>query len=97
MILLIHNNSSEPLRINKIQVPVYDAAGAIAFRRYLDEKGRPSGVSTLSERVVPPSSAISVFNPFYSFNPEISLVRLHYEVLFEKMTEQEPNLLHFFS
>jgi murein DD-endopeptidase MepM/ murein hydrolase activator NlpD len=95
--LLIHNNSSEPLRINKIQVSVYDAAGALSFRRYLDENGRPSGVSTLSERVVPPNGAISVFNPFYSFNPEMPLVRLHYEIFFEKTSDQEPNLLHFFS
>ena len=95
--LLVHNNSSEPLRINKIQVSVYDASGALAFRRYLDENGRPPGVSTLSERVVPPNGAISVFNPFYSFNPEMPLVRLHYEVFFEKTTEQEPNLLQFFS
>ena len=94
---LIHNNSSEPLRINKIQVSVYDATGALAFRRYLDENGRPSGVSTLSERVVPANGAISVFNPFYSFNSEMPLARLHYEIFFEKTTEQEPNLLHFFS
>jgi murein DD-endopeptidase MepM/ murein hydrolase activator NlpD len=95
--LLIHNNSSEPLRINKIQVSVYDAAGALAFRRYLDENGRPSGVSTLSERVVPANGAISVFNPFYSFNSEMPLARLHYEIFFEKTAEQEPNLLHFSS
>jgi hypothetical protein len=95
--LLLHNNSSEPLRINKIQVSVYDASGALAFRRYLDENGRPSGISTLPDRIIPAHGALSVFNPIYSFDREMPLARLHYEIFVERPSEKEPNLLHVFT
>jgi murein DD-endopeptidase MepM/ murein hydrolase activator NlpD len=93
--LLLRNNTTEPLRINKIQVSVYDAQGALAFRRYLDENGRPSGISTLPDRIVPAGGSLPVFNPFFSFDSEMPLVRLHYEIFFEKVSEEEPNLLNF--
>src|SRR4029077_17332846 len=46
-VLLRRNAGTVPVRINKIQVSVYDASGALAFRRYLDENGRPSGISSV--------------------------------------------------
>jgi murein DD-endopeptidase MepM/ murein hydrolase activator NlpD len=95
--LLIHNAGTLPLRINKIQVSVYAADGTLAFRRYLDENGVPSGISTLPERVVPAGGSLDVFNPFYSFDEEMPVARLRYEVFFEKTSEKEPNLLNFFT
>jgi len=38
--LLLHNSGTQPLRINKIEVSVYDADGALAFRRYIVAKSR---------------------------------------------------------
>ncbi len=93
--LLLHNSGTLPLRINKIQVSVYDATGALAFRRYVDENGRPSGISSVPDRVVPAGGSLDVFNPFYSFGEEMPLARLHYEVFLEKTDEKEPNMLNF--
>ena len=95
--LLIDNPDTLPLRINKIQVSVYAADGSLAFRRYLDENGVPSGISTIPEQVVPAGGSLDVFNPFYSFDEEMPLARIHYEVFFEKTSEKEPNLLNFFT
>jgi hypothetical protein len=95
--LLLHNSGTQPLRINKIEVSVYDADGALAFRRYIDENGRPCGVCTLPERVVPAGGSLDVFNPFHTFPAEMPLNRLHYEFLFERVEEKEPNLLTFIS
>lgn len=93
--LLFRNAGPVPLRINKIQISVYDATGSLAFRRYLDENGRPSGISTVPERIVPAGGTLDVFNPFYSFDQEMPLDRLHYEVFFENVNVKEPNLLNF--
>jgi hypothetical protein len=95
--LLLHNSGTAALRINKIQVSVYDSSGALAFRRFLDENGRPSGISTVPDRIVPAGGDLDVFNPFYSFAEEMPLARMHYEIFFEKTDEKEPNLLHFIS
>jgi hypothetical protein len=95
--LLLHNVGTQPLRINKIEVSVYDADGALAFRRYLDENGRPCGICSLPERVVPAGGSLDVFNPFHTFPAEMPLNRLHYEFLFERVDEKEPNLLTFIS
>lgn len=95
--LLLENKGTLPLRINKIQVSVYDSTGALAFRRYLDENGRPSGISAVPDRILPAGGVLDVFNPFYSFSAEMPLARLHYEIFFEKTDEKEPNLLNFVS
>jgi hypothetical protein len=92
--LLLKNSGTLPLRINKIQVSVYDSTGALAFRRYLDENGRPSGISTVPDRIVPAGGVLDVFNPFYSFGEEMPLARLHYEIFFERVEEKEPNMLN---
>jgi len=86
--LLIHNAGTLPLRISKIQVSVYDANGFLAFRRYLDENGVPFGISTIPERIVPARGSLDSFNPFYSFEEEMPLARLHYEVFLEKTSEK---------
>lgn len=93
--LLLRNAGSQPLRISKIEVSLYDSQGALAFRRYLDENGVPCGICTLPERVVPASGSLDVFNPFYSFQAELPLNRLHYELSFESVEEKQPNLLTF--
>lgn len=95
--LLLHNNGKQPLRINKIEVSVYESHGALAFRRYLDENGVPCGICTLPERVVPVNGSLDVFNPFHTFPAEMALDRLHYELLFESVDEKQPNLLTFVS
>lgn len=93
--LLIQNTGTVPLRIGKIQVSVHDMNGDLAFRRYLDENGVPSGISIIPNRVVPNGGSIDVFNPFYAFAEEMPLGRLHYEVFFEDTSTKEPNLLSF--
>jgi murein DD-endopeptidase MepM/ murein hydrolase activator NlpD len=93
--LLLHNAGTLPLEINKIQISVYDSNGALAFRRYLDENGVPSGISTIPDRMVPGGGSLDIFNPFFSFSEEMPLARLHYEVFFERTDEKQPNLLNF--
>jgi len=93
--LLIQNKGKVPLRIGKIQVSVYDMNGKLAFRRYLDENGVPSGISIIPNRVVPAGGSIDVFNPFYVFAEQMPLGRLHYEVFLEDTNTKEPNLLNF--
>ncbi len=95
--LLLRNVGASPLRINKIQISIYDATGVLAYRRYLDENGRPSAISTVPDRIVPAGGTLDVFNPFYSFDEQMPLDRLHYEVFFENIDTKEPNLLNFFA
>jgi hypothetical protein len=93
--LLIHNEGALPLRINKIEISVYDPQGVLVLRRFLDENGVPCGVCTLPDRVVPANGWLDVFNPFHTFSVEIPLGRLRYELLFEDPAQQQPNLLTF--
>src|SRR5215471_855034 len=93
--LLLHNGGMQPLRINKIEISIYDSHGALVFRRYLDENGRPCGICTLPERVIPAGGSLDIFNPFHTFPAEIPLDRLHNELFFENPEKKQPNLLTF--
>jgi hypothetical protein len=95
--LLLHNSGTRPLRINKIEVSIYDSHGALAFRRYLDENGTPCGICTLPDRVVPADGSLDIFNPFHTIPAGTPLDRMHYELFFENLEEKQPNLLTFSS
>ena len=79
---LLQNTGAAPLHLNRIQISVYDASGKLAWQRELDENGHPSGMGTIEDRELKPNGAIAIFNPFYSFGPELPLTKMIYRFFF---------------
>lgn len=81
---LLENHGNKPLHLNRIQLSALDSAGRLEFRRELDENGRPSGMTTIENRELKASDRLGIFNPFYSFGPEIQLSKLVYTFYFNE-------------
>ena len=79
---VIRNEGAKPLHLNRIQVSLYDDSGKLAWQRELDENGHPAGISTIEERDVKSGAAITVFNPFYEFGPELAFAKMEYRLFF---------------
>jgi hypothetical protein len=81
---VLENTGSKPLHLNRIEISIFDSEGKLELRRELDENGRPSGMTTIEVRDLPPGGAIGIFNPFSAFGDEITLAKLSYEFFFNE-------------
>ena len=75
---VLTNRTDETLIINKIELSVFDEAGALARREFYDEYGRASLELTPS-RSIREGRSLLLYNPFHTFGADIPLKKLHYE------------------
>lgn len=81
---VLENTGAKPLRLNRIEISIFDKDNKLQLRRELDENGRPSAMTTIEKRDLPAGSAIGIFNPFFSFGEEVSLAKLSYKFFFNE-------------
>ena len=79
---LLQNTGPKPLHLNRIAVSLWDKNNKLILRRALDENGRPSGLSMISQRDIPSGGRIGLFNPFYEFGPELKIEKMSYDFFF---------------
>ncbi len=79
---VLESTGAKTLHLNRIEVSLWDENSKLILRRSLDENGHPAGIGTIEKRDIPARGRIGVFNPFYSFGPEIHLQTLSYKFFF---------------
>jgi len=82
------NAGADSLWLNKVEVAVYDRAGALVLRKFVDNNGFNPAVNTLSHKVFAPGQSGLVFNPFHTFTPDVDLARLAYTFEFRTAKKQ---------
>jgi hypothetical protein len=88
--LLFHNNTAKRLTLDRIQVSVFDSAGALELKRFIDTNGFSPSIQTIAHRTIAPNGEILVFNPFFEFDQAMDLTRLEFEATFsEKNSDKE--------
>jgi hypothetical protein len=94
---LVKNLSDRALRINRIQVSVFDRSDKLILRKSLDENGvgGQSGMATVPKRELTPKGELYVFNPFYSFPDQVKVGRMDYRVFLIKSDAPVGSLLAF--
>ncbi len=94
---LLQNTGPNSLHLNRIVVSISDKRNKLILRRQLDENGRPSGLSTVSQLDIPSGGRIGVFNPFYEFASEIKIEKMSYEFFFKILWAKQLSSCHFTS
>jgi murein DD-endopeptidase MepM/ murein hydrolase activator NlpD len=79
--LLVENGTADTLELEKLQLSVLDRQGRLVLRRFI--RG-PSMSAMLPSRRFAPGATGMVFNPFHSFDAEIELATLRYELEFSR-------------
>lgn len=87
---LVDNPTSVPLTLFAIHLRVYDASKRLVLKKFLDSNGFPAtsaergdaSIQILHGTKVDAQGTLSIFNPFYSFDPQVELVELQYSIDF---------------
>ncbi len=76
---VVENASAEKWVLHQVEVSAYDAAGRLEIRKFVNDNGNSPSIETLNQREAAPGKRILIFNPLFSFSPEIDLTRLVYQ------------------
>ncbi|HEX2835353.1 MAG TPA: M23 family metallopeptidase [Thermoanaerobaculia bacterium] len=100
--LVLENDGETKLVIDQIEATVLDANGAMVTQRRV--QGNGASILTIPRREVEPHKKLVIFNPFHTFESDLALSSIRYDVTFEdgsktsitvapKKYEQKTNLM----
>jgi murein DD-endopeptidase MepM/ murein hydrolase activator NlpD len=78
---ILTNGTALDQRIDEVEVSVYDRAGKLVVRRFVDTNGSSPSVGTIPGRTIAPGARAIVFNPFHAFPADVELGELRYRFL----------------
>jgi hypothetical protein len=76
---VLRNQLEDTVRLTSIRITATDSAGKPWYVRFIDESGSDPSIATLPRREIPGRASILIYNPFYSFPPDVPLSRLEYQ------------------
>jgi len=86
---LVNNSSTDTLTIAGIEISAFDKNKSLIHRKFIDGNGAAPSILTLPERVFNGNSAITIFNPFHTFDADLDLSDLKYEFLFKSNSRKQ--------
>jgi murein DD-endopeptidase MepM/ murein hydrolase activator NlpD len=84
---LIENATGEKLDVSTIEVTVLAPGDVLVSQRRVGTNG--DTVQVVPNRTIEPGGRLVVFNPFYSFAPDLDLATLRYEFVFDAPDKPE--------
>ncbi len=76
---VVTNHTAEPVTVGTIQVSVYDRAGKLQARKFVNNNGARPSIETIGSTTFEPNQARLVFNPLFNFDRSLELASLEFE------------------
>ena len=78
---IVSNDSARSLTVTRVELSVFGGDGRLAQRRFVSAaNGVPnSGLLTIPRREIGPGGKLTLFNPFYLFDPDLEIGRAVFE------------------
>ncbi len=78
--LIVENQSAEALDLDEIQISVFDRAGKLVLRKFIDGNGTRPSIRTADAADVPAHASTLIFNPFHDFAPGVDLDTVRFDL-----------------
>lgn len=78
--LIIDNQTAEPLDVDEVQISVFDRAGKLVLRRFIDGNGTRPSIRTADVPDIRPGGKTLLFNPFQDFGRDIELHSVRFDL-----------------
>jgi hypothetical protein len=86
---ILRNGSARPQRIDEVEVSIYDRAGKLVVRRFVDDNGSSPSVGTIPGRTLAPAGRTIVFNPFHAIPADVEIGEMRYRFLLRDSADAE--------
>jgi len=87
--IIIKNQTAHVLVLNSIEIAVMDGTGKLVQRKFVDHSGQSPGIDVLGNTTIKPGETISIFNPFHTFTPDVTVASLKYGFFFNYADNQQ--------
>jgi len=87
--ITIKNQTTHVLDLSSIELTILDNAGKLETRKFLNRNGRSPGIEVLGNTLINPGETISIFNPFHTLTPDITIASMKYGFFFDFADTQE--------
>ncbi|HEX2569191.1 MAG TPA: M23 family metallopeptidase [Polyangia bacterium] len=81
--LIVENHTAGDIELIEVEVSALDAHGQLAARKLINQNGIQPSILTLPERTIHPGARGILFNPLYSFPPDLPLAELRYRLTYQ--------------
>ena len=78
--LVIENRSNEALDLDEVRISVFDRAGKLVLRRFIDGNGTRPSIRTADVPEIPAGGRTMIFNPFQEFAPDVDLHTVRFDL-----------------
>jgi hypothetical protein len=78
--LIVENHTAEALDVDEVQVSVFDRAGKLVLRKFIDGNGARPSIRTADVSEVPAGAKTLIFNPFHEFAPDVDLHTVRFDL-----------------
>jgi murein DD-endopeptidase MepM/ murein hydrolase activator NlpD len=87
--IIIKNKTTHVLELSSIEIAVMDGTGKLVQRKFMDHKKQSPDIEALGNTVLKPGETVSIFNPFHSFTPDVTIASLKYGFFFNYADSQQ--------
>ena len=78
--IYVENKTSELLTVTEIKINIFDQNDKIVLSKNLENQGVSPGLLTIPKRSVSPNKKLCIFNPFHSFEKNVPLDHVNFEI-----------------
>jgi hypothetical protein len=87
--ITIKNQTTHVIELNSVEIAVMDATGKLVQRKFINHNGETPGIDVLGNTIIKPGETISLFNPFHTFTPDVTIASLKYGFFFNYVDNQQ--------
>ncbi|MFI5161269.1 MAG: M23 family metallopeptidase [Sphingobacteriales bacterium] len=81
--ILVKNTGTHTLYLATIEASVMDASVKPVFRQSINVNGQAAGIKSVGNTLLRPGETISIFNPFFTYAPDVKITFLQYQFFFD--------------
>ena len=78
--LIVHNGASEVVDLDEVKVSVFDSAGKLVVRRFIDGNGTRPSIRTADVGEIAAGADAMLFNPFATFDADVDLHTVRFDL-----------------
>jgi hypothetical protein len=87
--IIIKNQSTHTIELSAVEAAIMDDKGKLSLRKFMNSEGKAPGIDLLVYTIIKPGETVSVFNPFHTYPPDLTIATLKYGLFFNYADTQQ--------
>lgn len=80
--ITIKNATTHTLQLSSVEAAVMDDNGRLTLRKFINNQGNAPGIDLSVYAIIKPGETVSIFNPFHTFPPDVTIASVKYGFYF---------------